>query len=89
MQHSPKQPGNKRFVYLRKRHTFGAHPFPKIIECAHSIISEMSLELSVVLQYLCVLVFQHQVSEINGIFQVKLLVFVLCSTASFAPCSEP
>lgn len=32
---------------------------------------------------------QHQVSGINCIFPVNLLVFVLCSTGSFAPCSEP
>jgi len=89
MQQSLKQPGNKRLIYFGKRRNSGACPVPETIARAHAVISEQSLELSLVLKYLWFLVFQHYGSGINCIFQVKLLVFVLCSSGSFAPSTEP
>lgn len=93
MQHPLKQDGDTRFIYFRKWNTFGTYPYPKTTEYATFIISEPCLELSPVLTgdslCICVLIIQNQVCGINCNFQVKLLLFVLCSTGNFGPCSEP
>lgn len=42
-----------------------------------------------VLKHLSVLILQHEVSAINWIFRANPFVCVLCSSESFAQCSEP